>query len=370
MAYRTFPAAALLLALFTGASAVAQERSTQNVLLVTLDGLRWQELFSGADRSLLNREHGGVRDVAALEKRFWRDDPIERRKLLLPFFWSVIATEGQVFGDPASLAPARSTNGFYFSYPGYNEILSGSADSSIDSNEKKPNRNITVLEALHREEGFAGKIAAFASWDVFPFILNEARSEIFVNAGWEPLQYASSQERRRDLNDLALELPHYWDNVRYDLFTFEGALGYLQKIKPRVLYVAFGETDDWAHDGRYDLYLDAARRTDDYIRRLWSAAQAMPEYAGKTSIILTSDHGRGSGLEDWRSHGAEVPGADRIWIAMAGPDIAATGVQKSVAVTQGQVAASLAALLGFDWRATNPEAAAPLPGIPAIRMGR
>src|SRR5690606_30023161 len=78
----------------------AGERQTHNVVLITLDGLRWQELFGGADESLMNSEFGGIKGEAALRKRFWRDTPEERREALMPFFWNVIAREGIVYGDP------------------------------------------------------------------------------------------------------------------------------------------------------------------------------------------------------------------------------------------------------------------------------
>ena len=134
------------------------------------------------------------------------------------------------------------------------------------------------------------RVAAFTSWDVFPFIINTERSGIPVNAGWEPLPREPEGE---PLNRIATEIPHIWAGVRYDYFTYCGAAECLKHDKPRVLYISFGETDDWAHARRYDLYLDSARRTDEYIRRLWELVQSMPEYAGKTSFVLTTDHGRG-----------------------------------------------------------------------------
>ena len=151
----------------------ATAQQTDNVLLVTFDGLRWQELFGGADETLMNREVGGARDVEELRERFWRGDPRERREALLPFFWSVVARQGQVFGDPSADSIARVTNGKVFSYPGYNEILAGVTDDSIDSNDKKPNPNLTVLGWLHRQPGFENRVAAYASWDVFPYIIDE-----------------------------------------------------------------------------------------------------------------------------------------------------------------------------------------------------
>ena len=103
----------------------------------------------------------------------------------------------------------------------------------------------------------------------------------------------ATSEREKAINEFAAELPPYWAEERFDAPTGLGALEYLRQKRPRVLYVMLGETDEWAHGRRYDLYLDAARRNDRFIRQLWEAAQALPEYAGTTALVLATDHGRG-----------------------------------------------------------------------------
>ncbi len=331
------------------------------MLLVTFDGLRWQELFYGADARLMTKEQGGVEAEQPLKAAFDRPTPEERREALLPWFWSVMAKQGQVFGDPEHNSAARVTNTHHFSYPGYNELLSGYADPRIDSNDKKPNPNVTVLEFLNRQPAFAGKVAAVTSWDVFPWIINTERSGVPVNAGWTKPDLDGPEMDQ--LEALAREVPKSFGGVRYDYWTSRIAEQWLKDKHPRVLYVSFGETDDWAHAGRYDLVLDSARRTDDYIRRLWEQIQADPKYAGKTSLVLTTDHGRGDDRDGWKSHNAKVPGSDRMWIAVLGPDTPPLGVRSDVNVTQSQVAATVAALLGEDYQAANPQAAAPLPGV-------
>ena len=160
---------------------------TQNVLLVTIDGLRWQEVFGGTDATLMEKEAGGVKDLPALKERFERATAAESRETVMPFFWNTIAEQGVIFGDPEQESKAVVTNGLNFSYPGYSEILCGFADPKIDSNAKKNNTNMTVLEWMKQKPGFENFVAAFCSWDVFPFIINESRCGIPVNAGWEPL---------------------------------------------------------------------------------------------------------------------------------------------------------------------------------------
>jgi hypothetical protein len=357
--------AAFLVSLALGVPLQAQTpkgpRKTENVLLITFDGLRWQELFYGADRRLMNKEQGGVEAEAPLKAAFDRATPAERREAVFPWFWSVVAKQGQVFGDPEHNSAARVTNTQHFSYPGYNELLSGFGDPRIDSNDKKPNPNVTVLEFLNRRPGFEGRVGAVTSWDVFPWIINTERSGVPVNAGWAKPDLKGPEMAR--LDELAREVPKSWAGVRYDYWTSRIAEEWLKQKRPRVFYVSFGETEDWAHAGRYDLVLDSARRTDEYIRRLWEQVQADPEYAGKTSLVLTTDHGRGDDRDGWKSHKADVPGSDRIWMAVLGPDTPALGVRSDADVTQSQVAATVAALLGEDFQQANPQAAAPLPGV-------
>jgi len=123
-------------------------RPVRNVLVVTMDGMRWQEVFGGMTRDLLTPKEGGVSDAPRVETRFGAATPDERREKLMPFFWTTIAPQGQVFGDPSKESVARVTNGLRFSYPGYNEILSGFADPRINSNNRVANPNVTVLEWL------------------------------------------------------------------------------------------------------------------------------------------------------------------------------------------------------------------------------
>ena len=55
----------------------------------------------------MNKQFGGVRDVEWLQKEppTRRTTPQERRSVLLPFFWSTVVKQGQIFGDMAHKAP-------------------------------------------------------------------------------------------------------------------------------------------------------------------------------------------------------------------------------------------------------------------------
>ena len=360
MSCRYLIAAAAIVGMLGVRPAADQARvaTAENVILITIDGLRWQEFFSGADRDYFKRNSKG--DGGEPERRFWRGDASERRTVLMPFMRTIVEKQGQIFGDPAADATARLTNGLWFSYPGYNEILAGVADSKIDSNNKVPNPNTTVLEWLNGRPGFAKRVAAFGSWDVLPSILNSDRSRIPVGTGWQPVPSPSS-DRGRSINDLAGDLPRYWGYGPFDAPIVYAALEHLRTAKPRVLYLMLGEGDEWAHEGRYDLYLDATLRADRFIQRIWETAQSMPEYANRTALLITTDHGRGATTKDWTDHGRDVPAAERVWIAAIGPGVPPLGTRRSVNVTSAQIAATVAALVGEDFRGSPLKAAPPLP---------
>lgn len=337
----------------------AAELKTKNVFLITTDGLRWQEVFSGAEELLLNKTNGGVANVAATRKKFWRETPEARRKALLPFLWSEVVAKGQIYGNQSKGSVAHITNGKKFSYPGYSEFLTGIADPRIDSNRKFPNPNTNVFEWLNLQPAFKGKVAAVVNWDVIPWILNTERSRLPV---WSGLALQSNApvliQPQPELQQLLTDTTPLWDGMIFDSFINQAAQDYVREKKPRAFYLAFGETDEWAHEGRYDLMLESAHNVDRFIQRLWETVQSLSAYRDKTTFIIATDHGRGSGPHAWESHGEKVDGAENIWIAVIGPDTPPLGERTNCAtVTQSQIAATVAALLGQDYHAAFPQTA-------------
>lgn len=348
----------LAFALAGFASTAFAQTPARNVVLVTLDGLRWQEMFGGADEAYFKRDARGVIDPIA--KKYAGETAEARRALLMPFMWNVIARQGQIFGDPSQQSRSHVTNGLWFSYPGYNEMLSGAPDPRIDSNNKVPNPNVTVLEWLNGRPGFAGKVSSFGSWDVLPFILNTERSHLPVGSGFLPVP-SPKTTRAREINEFAADLPPYWSYGTFDAPIVYAAIEELKTRKPRVLYIMLGEGDEWAHEGRYDLYLDATRRADRFIERIWTTLQSLPDYRGRTTLLVTTDHGRGATLKDWSDHGKDVPAAEDTWMAALGPGVPPLGVRKNLTVTTSQFAATIAAVLGEAFHEALPKTAPPLP---------
>ncbi len=349
------------LALVISANSVSSQSKlkTTHVIWVMMDGLRTQEVFAGADPALMTAENH-VSSISGIKALFQRESPETARSALLPFFWSVIARQGQVYGNRGLGSEVVVTNGFNLSYPGYNETLTGVADPRIDSNDFENNPNVSVLEWLEQKPAFHGKVAAFAAWDHFGHILNSGRAKFPLNYGFEPFRGLPGNPQIELLNRLKAEAPRDWREEPFDSITFHTALEYLKQRKPRLLYLSLGEADEWAHDGKYGEYLRSAHRADEYLRVLWETVASDPEYRGTTTLVFTTDHGRGDG-ESWRAHGRGTPDSKYIWMAFLGPDTAAQGERKQTPlVKQSQLAATVAALLGENYLASKPEAGAPM----------
>ena len=285
----------------------------------------------------------------------------------------------RIIGDRTQGSLMTVANKWHFSYPGYSEIFTGVTNPTLNSNAKKLNPEISFLEWLKIKRSYQ-HVAAFGSWDVFPYILNTSRSGLYVNAGFAPANEAFHSAGVKILNALQQEIPSPWHNVRLDSFTHRFALDYLKTNSPRVMSISYGETDDFAHDGRYDHYLNAAHRTDQFIANLWHTIQNTPGYKNNTNMIIVTDHGRGSSSKDWQHHASPdavksymkslsnfehgVVGSAHIWMAAIGPDIKSQGIVKTTQeIQQKQIATTALHLLGENIAEFNVAAGKPIKEI-------
>lgn len=332
---------------------------TNNIIFITFDGLRWEEVFYGAD-SILIHSDDYTKNQKQMLKEYWHSSDQIRREQLMPFFWNTIINQGQLYGNIRSGSIASLENPYRFSYPGYSEMLVGYVDLSRNSNNKENNPNITVLEYIHNQSGYKNKVAAFCSWDVFNFIINEERSGIYVSAGMESYDRGRNNPKIGLLNEIMLQIPVPWRSVRYDAITHNFAKTYLEEMRPKLLYIAYDETDEYAHEGKYDKYLNAANQLDQYVSDLWNWVQSNYYYKNKTTILITTDHGRGNkDIDSWRNHGSSVNGAEYVWMAVIGPDTPPKGeMANHEKIYSSQIASTIASFLGIEYQ--NERTVAPM----------
>src|SRR5262245_8449916 len=224
-------------------------------VLFTIDGLRWEDLFRGADPTLVDDPAARARYV----------DVPDRAAALTPFLLS-FSQAGVLIGDRDEGSCARVANEYWFSYPGYAEMLAGRPNPQTRSNQAIPNEDVTVLERLARRSEFQGQVRVYAEWHVVPAILNVERSAIPV--------FVTPDKSS----------PHDPQVIR--------AAREILPDPPRLLWIALGDTDNRAHEGDYEAYLRAASEADAFLRDVWHAIESNPRTAGRTTLIVAPDHGR------------------------------------------------------------------------------
>ncbi len=348
------------------ASQKSAEARGHNVILITVDGLRNEELFGGIDERVLGSvENSGIEyesESVRVRAAYAGSTPDLSRSALMPFFWTELVPNGVLLGNESIGGGVRVTNKELFSAPGYIEILTGEPHEDVVSNDliRYPYSSFMEYAKAGLGLGFTD-VATIGSWEGFALLSSSRPDLFFSNTGVEELKPEYSTQRMRWLDEIQHDIMSLWPEGRSDAVTFGMSVEYLRNFKPRVLYIAFGETDDWAHQRRYDRYLDYIHLFDSYLRRLWALLQSMDEYRNNTTLIVTTDHGRSHDPKEWVEHGAGMPGSEAIWIAIIGPGVPHRGEVAALnAVTQSDVAATALKALGLDYRQFNPRMGPPI----------
>lgn len=345
--------------LFVAGMFICRAQKAENIIVITTDGLRWQEVFSGMDSAIANNKRFHRGDSSSIYQKYWAASAEERRKKLMPFLWSVIETNGQLHGNRYYGNYVNNANPYWFSYPGYSEIMTGFADTTVNSNDYPPNPHVNVLEFLNQQPKFKGKVAAFSAWEAFNRILNEGRCGFPVTAAYDQSGGKTPTANQRLINGMLTDVYKPWhEDECLDVFTHYAAMEELKAKKPKVLYIAYGETDEWAHAGQYNSYLNAAHQVDQWIKQIWDFVQSDPQYRNKTALFITTDHGRGDKIKtEWTSHGNSIQDASEIWFGLMGPGVVSRGeVKLAQQVYQQQFAQTMAKLVGYTFKAAHPVA--------------
>ncbi len=290
--------------------------STRNIVLVTIDGARWQEIFQGVDPRLAKR-----RQVSECEG-------ISGRALLPNIYRDVVDT-GVALGAPGRGESMRASGPNFVSQPGYLEIFSGRPSAVCRRNGCSLTAESTVLDDLQRQQGLSAKdLAVISSWENFEQVASNHPRSITISAGRhhgtnrDLLRVTPRASALLDAGAQSEAAPGLFD-YRPDRFTGELALEYLSAQKPRFLAVGFGDTDEYAHFNNYRGYLASLRRVDRFIGALFRTLDALGEYGQETTVILTADHGRAS---NFTGHGGSSPESSRVWLLAAGGAIAEKGI--------------------------------------------
>lgn len=256
-----------------------------NVILFTLDGVRYEEFFN---------------------------------KDLLPTFWREHAEKGIVLGDPKKKSKVRIANTVMLSLPGYKTMHKGGR-VLCRTNKCGPAKVETLGEKLQRMKGWSGTdISIISSWHKICDAAMRQKRTLFHSCG----------DKKIDLpghfytNEMQEADPPIWGG-RYDKYTFEHGMKIIENHRPRFMHLSLLDSDEYAHSGDWDGYIRSIQKYDDYIDQLYALLDQMGEYGENTTVIITTDHGRGKG-DKWEGHFFNL-NSRKIWMVIKGPHVPAKG---------------------------------------------
>lgn len=343
----------LLLLLLTSSFLLVSQSKPHRVIVIMTDGLRWQEVFRGLDSVIANNKKYHHGDSLSIFQKYWAPTVEERRQKLMPFFWSTIQEKGEIHGNRDKGSLTNVANPYWFSYPGYSELTTGQVDTAVNSNDYKPNPNTNFFEYINTLPTYKGKVVAFGAWDAFDRILNEKRAGFPVINAFDEYVKIGKDAQAQLLTNMVKDTHRPFGNAEVlDVFMHYQIMHYLQKEKPMAAFLSYGDTDEFAHEGNYSYYLNAAHAFDKYVKDIWNFVESDANYKGNTTILITTDHGRGDKIKSqWTSHGQKVLDSKETWYVMLGK-----GVQIAGEVTTKEQAYSkdlihrLAKIIGVTFR--------------------
>ncbi len=266
------------------AATVKPGQGSGNVILLMLDGVRWQEVFR-----------------------------TDKTGLLFKHLFQEHLAEGQIFGNVDKDAAMTVSNSALLSLPAYQSIMSGETQPCSGNGcgrlgvETFQERAVSELK-LNRL-----KVATIASWDKIPDAVEHVEGATFVNAAYDKLNDGTYDPEFEAINEAQVKDPAPWDGARFDRYTWAHSMHYLKKHHPRFLFISLDDSDEWGHKNEWDNYLASLRQYDNWIHELIQTLQGMGEYGANTTLLVTTDHGRGDG-EMWGQHGWLWPECKYVWL--------------------------------------------------------
>jgi hypothetical protein len=259
----------------------------------------------------------------------------------MPRLHALVAERGAALGAPGRGAPISASGPDFVSLPGYTEILSGRRIHACRDNDCTATREPTVFDETANASVTGAEVAFFSSWERLDGAASRSPQNFVLSSGRTRLWRGESLAADSDLwgclqRGATADPSPGWGEFRPDRLTAELSLRYLEKRRPRLMFVGLGEPDEYAHRGDYAGYLASLHAADTFLGDLMTTLDGMGERGAHTTVLVTTDHGRG---RDWRQHGREFPESARVWLAAIGAQIQARGLVPS---TRGHRLADIA----------------------------
>src|SRR5262245_4124094 len=132
-----------------------------------------------------------------------------------------------------------------------------------------------------------------------------------------------------------------------DLDTYDALIARLQTDRPHFVLASFSEVDLNGHSGVFSDYIRAIEVVDSLAVLTWNYLQSDPQYAGRTTMIITADHGRHDDAHGgFQNHGDTCDGCTHIPFLAVGPNIR-TNYLFNTLYTQRDICTTAGSILGI-----------------------
>ncbi len=313
----------------------AESPPPPGVIVVAIDGVRWQEIFDGADAALA-RSHGVDASAYATAEA------------LTPNLHRLVAESGVLLGGPGCDNTVAASGPNFISLPGYMEMLTGQRRSGCTTNECARTTVPSVLDGAREELG-ADEVAMFTSWTPIERAVLDPNAFV-ASAGKSFVSHRDAlvgDALMRATLETGAKEPSYPGNEGYrpDAQTAKLALRYFELNHPRMMFLGLGDTDEYGHRDDYASYLGAIAQVDRVLGDLETLIEAMGPGAAQTTVLVTADHGRAA---NFRDHGMFAPESARTFLAAWGGGMRGQGaVCPSRPLHLADVAATVRTLLAL-----------------------
>jgi Metalloenzyme superfamily len=268
---------------------VAQQ--TTNVFIAVIDGVRYSETFGDSSHQYIQRIWNNLRPIGTTYTSFYN-------------------------------------NGLTETNPGHSTIVTGAWQYIPNNGTVRPHQP-TVFEYFRKE-----KLAAI--------------NECFVILGKDKLNilaYSDNNEYSYPYRAVVKYSTAQYD----DRVTFSNFRNVVVTSKPRLGIINFAGTDHAGHSGDWLSYVNALKIADSLIYEVWRTLQSDPFYRGKTTLIITGDHGRHLDYvaDGFKSHGDSCEGCRHITTMIIGPDTP-EGIVDTTKRFQIDIAPTIGKMLNFE----------------------
>ncbi|MFK7783518.1 MAG: alkaline phosphatase family protein, partial [Crocinitomicaceae bacterium] len=249
---------------------VKQVFETENVVIIVVDGARYSECWG-------DPTHANIPNL----------DSLKSKGVFFPNF----------------LCEGRTRT-----VPGHTALLTGVYED-IDNYGLEIPKNPTIFQYWAEEtEASSTDTWLIASKDKLHVLGNCERSD------WKD---RFLPETHCGVNGVGLQSGYQNDSA-----TVEQGLEILEMHHPKLVLINLREPDYSGHGGNWNEYLTGLQKSDAYVKEIMEFINNDPVYAGKTSVFITSDHGRHlDGVADgFASHGDNCEGCQHNGMLAIGPD--------------------------------------------------